>query len=226
VSSPSPIGTVPVVAELAADEVVDAIDRRHERRARHREIAAVDPVRPLAVIDTLDGFGNKSVDVEIALAMAMGPQVQRHVVDVRREVGAMIEIEPAQEVLIGLTRTRVLGGDQPRNDLEQLGDPQQRTHGQIRPADRAFARGIGNPDQPLASGEHHHFFQRLIGGPDVRSEHNRTCAGDQRRAYSSSHLQETSLPVNDARDERLHAVGREVSGRGPLRASTLRLTGR
>ena len=43
----------------------------------------------------------------------------------RRKIGAVIQIEGAQEVLIGFALARMLGDDQPGNIFEQRGGPQQ-----------------------------------------------------------------------------------------------------
>ena len=59
-------------------------------------------------------------------AHAQGAQVQRHVVDQRREVGAMVQVEAAQEILIGLAAARMLDGNHSRHRLEQLRHAQQR----------------------------------------------------------------------------------------------------
>ena len=53
--------------------------------------------------------------------MAMGAHVDRHVVDGDREVGAVVEIVAAQEVLVGFALAAVLGDDQARRRFEQFG---------------------------------------------------------------------------------------------------------
>jgi hypothetical protein len=49
----------------------------------------------------LDQLGNEEADVGVALAVAVGSHVDRHAVDPDGEIGAVVEIEAAQEVLVG-----------------------------------------------------------------------------------------------------------------------------
>src|SRR5690606_32019439 len=74
---------------------VPAVDRLDVRGARHREVADAGPVRAFPVLDAVDRLRHQTVDVEIALAVAVAAEVPRHAVDVRREVGAVVEVEPA-----------------------------------------------------------------------------------------------------------------------------------
>ena len=67
----------------------------------------------------------------------MAAQVQRHVIHKGREVGAVVQIEPAHEVLIGLTAARVLRDDQTRNRLQDLARTKERTLPQLHRARHA-----------------------------------------------------------------------------------------
>ena len=55
--------------------------------------------------------------------MAVARQVQRRAVQRSGQVRAVVQIEAAQEVLIGLARPGVLGGGQARHGLYQLAGP-------------------------------------------------------------------------------------------------------
>ena len=59
--------------------------------------------------------------------MAVAGQVHRHARDGRAEVGAVIEVEATQEVLVGLAVTGMLRDDQAGHDLQQLAGAQART---------------------------------------------------------------------------------------------------
>jgi hypothetical protein len=52
--------------------------------------------------------------------------VDRHAVDPGREVGAVVEVEAAQVVLVGLAVAAVLRDDDAGNEFEHLGGPQRR----------------------------------------------------------------------------------------------------
>ncbi len=56
--------------------------------------------------------------------MAVRTQIPGGPVDDRREVRAMIEIEPPQEVLVGLTAAGMLNRHHAGHGFEQLGDTQ------------------------------------------------------------------------------------------------------
>ena len=69
--------------------------------------------------------------------MAVRRHVERDTVEERREVGAVVQIEPAHEVLIGLTAARVLRDDQTRNRLQDLARTKERTLPQLHRARHA-----------------------------------------------------------------------------------------
>jgi hypothetical protein len=52
--------------------------------------------------------------------MRMGAHVDRHVIERDVDIGAVIEIEATQEILVGLALSTVLRGDQSRHDLEHF----------------------------------------------------------------------------------------------------------
>src|SRR5690606_30931950 len=78
-------------------------------------------------------------------------EVQRHVVEVDGVVGAVVEIEAAQEVLVGLAAARVLGGDEAGRRFEQLAGAKQRADLYVGAGNAAFARGDSFADAPLAA---------------------------------------------------------------------------
>ena len=152
-----------VLSGLEVDErSVEPVDRRDERRAGHREVAEVGAVRALAVVDSFDDLRDHAVDVEIALAVAVRAQVPRHAVHVRREVRAVVQVEAAQEVLVGFAAARVLHRNQSGYRLEQLGNAQHRPHRQIRTAHGALARGVRRAEQLHAAPEDDDLLE-LIG---------------------------------------------------------------
>ena len=112
-----------------------------------REVAELGIVGALAVHDAVRELRNDEVEVHVALPVGMGGHVDRHALDARREVGAVVEVEAAQEVLVRLAVPGVLGDDQAGHHLEQLADPQQRPRRQLLAEHRALARRAGLPGQ-------------------------------------------------------------------------------
>ena len=69
----------------------------------------------------------------------MGRHVDGHAVDADREIRAVIEVEAAQEILVGFTLAGMLGDDQARHDFQRFADAQERdgVHLLAREADGA-----------------------------------------------------------------------------------------
>ena len=117
-------------------QLVDIVDADS---ARGSEIALIGEVRSLADIDRLHQFRNQKVDIGIALAVAMGRHVDRHAVDGDGEIGAVVEIEAAQKILVGFALAGMLGHDQARHDFQQLADPRRRPRVEFLAADADLA---------------------------------------------------------------------------------------
>lgn len=107
---------------------------------RGGEVALLGMVDALAVHGRLHEFGNDEVEVEIALPMAVGTHVDGHAVQVDGEIGAVVEIESAQEILVGLPGARVLGGDHAGDGLDQFADAQERRQVVVRIPNHALGR--------------------------------------------------------------------------------------
>ena len=140
---PSPISVEVTPKPLPIAEAADR-DRRHRldaveqidvHRADRGEIAFVGEVRSLADIDRADQFGDQEIQVGIALPVRMGAHVDRHFVDRDGEIGAVVEIEAAQEILVGLAVAAVLGDDQAGNDFKRFRGPGKRPRVDFRAAD-------------------------------------------------------------------------------------------
>ena len=135
---------------------LDVCDRSLERvgvvdvrRPGGRKVALIRIVRTLGKLDAGHELGNHEIEVRVALAMCVGRHVHRHPRNRRREVGAVIEVEAAQEILIGLPFAAVLGDDQTRYRLEHLAVAHQRPFVNLPGRNRALTRGLRDPDQVL-----------------------------------------------------------------------------
>ena len=58
------------------------------------------------------------IEIGIPLTVRVGAHVDRHLVERDVDIGAVIEVEAAQEILVGFTLPTVLGRDQPGHELE------------------------------------------------------------------------------------------------------------
>jgi hypothetical protein len=61
-----------------------------------------------------------TIEVSIALPMGMRAHVDRHVVDIDRHIGAVVEIVTTQEVLVGFALAAVLRDDQSGRRLKDF----------------------------------------------------------------------------------------------------------
>src|SRR5579872_2979670 len=109
-------------------------------------------------MDVFDQLGYEEIEVRIALSVAMARQIDRHPVDMDCEIGAVIEIEPAQEILIGLAAAAMLGHDYARNHLEDFGRSEERAILQLVFLHGALACGVGLSGKTLLVRSHYDAF--------------------------------------------------------------------
>ncbi len=146
-----------------------------------------------AIIDAFDEFGNDEIDVGIALAVAVAAHVGGHTINEGGEIGAVIEIETAQEILVCLTLTRMLGSDQTGNGLEHLASAQNRPEVEIAIAHDARRPGVGDADKVdgAAIDDDFRVFFRDVFGPRQRRDDHRCAkegdAADHDRGKKSLH---------------------------------------
>ena len=98
---------------------VDGVDGNGTRGG---EVALVGEVRPFADVHRLHQLRNQEIDIGIALPVAVGRHVDRHAVDADGQIGAVVEIEAAQKILVGFALAGMLGHDQPRHHLQRFAD--------------------------------------------------------------------------------------------------------
>ena len=132
------------------------------------EIAHIRIVRALLVIHTLHQFRNDRVHVRIPFAMRVRRQVERHVVEKHREVRAMIQVEAAQKILVGLPPAGVLRDDDAGNGFENFAAAQNGAVGQLRRARGALGGRIRDAQQAVLAASDHHVRQPC----DVRAARN------------------------------------------------------
>jgi hypothetical protein len=100
----------------------------------------------------------------------------------------VIEVEPAQVVLVGLPLAAVLTDDESGNRFQHLAGPHQRPRFDLSGRDDTLARGVGRADEPLAG--------RIDFGEIP--EGSRPCDGDVgRQQQRQHHVNRTSLVDDD-----------------------------
>lgn len=108
-------------AALGAHEVLlELVERLDAQRAGGGEVAEVGEVGALVELQAVDGLRNQKVDVGVSLPVAVRGHVDGHVVDEQREVGAVIGVEAADQVLHGLAAALMLVHHQAGNVVQNL----------------------------------------------------------------------------------------------------------
>ena len=113
--------------------------------------------------------------------MPVAAHVDRCAIDMASQIGAMIQVEAAQEELVSLARAAVLGGDQPGHRFGQFADPRPGPVLEVAIAHRSFARGVRDsglpdgtaPDDQLVA------FTRFLGrgghGHEAENSNQQAC---------------------------------------------------
>jgi hypothetical protein len=99
----------------------------------------------------------------------------RHAQDGRRKIGAVVEIEAAQVVLVRLALATVLADDEARHGLEQLSGSHQRARGYLSRRHDTLTRGFRGSDESLARRIHLREVPEppRAGHGDIGREHER-----------------------------------------------------
>ncbi len=112
------------VAEAAAGRqdhaLLQPVGVGKPEQAGRGEVAFLGPVGALLYRHLLDQLGDQEVDVGIALTVAVGAHVDRHAVEPDGEVGAVVEVHAAQEILVGLAFAAMLRHGQAGSGLQQI----------------------------------------------------------------------------------------------------------
>ena len=91
--------------------------------------------------------------------MGVADHIDRHAHQLRREVAAVVEIEAAQKILVGLAVAGVLGDDHAGHRFEDFSRAQQGAAGQLFGGDGAFASRIGDAVQVMGTAADGDFLQ-------------------------------------------------------------------
>jgi hypothetical protein len=86
--------------------------------------------------------------------MGMADHIDRNPIQADGEIGAVIEIEAAQEILVGLTAARMLGDDDTGNILNNLARRRGRSAMSAAPIDPSFdddAIPVQSPPRPVTT---------------------------------------------------------------------------
>ena len=118
----------------------EAVEEREVRRSGCAEVTLLGVVRALAVVDALDELGDHEVEVGVALTVTVARHVHRDTLHREAEVGPVIEVEPTDEVLVGLPAAAVLCRHHARYGLEKIAGALDGSHRQVSLSGDALRR--------------------------------------------------------------------------------------
>ena len=123
------------------DVLRHGVERDEVDGAGGREVAELDEVRPLEDVDLLERLRDQEVQIGVALAVRVRAEVHGQPVDEERDVGAVVGVEAAQEVLLGLAAALVLADDEPGHEAQDVGGPALRPQLEVAPRDEELGGG-------------------------------------------------------------------------------------
>ncbi len=153
--------------DAAGDLIGQLIQQLDVCRAHRSEIADGGVIGPLGVVDAAHDLRDQEVLVRIALTVGVGRAVHRHAVDEAREIGAVVEVETPDQVLVGLALARVDGDHQTRDGLVELADAGDGPELHLLLGDRALACGFRPAEEIQPGGGDHDFLDGVGAGLGV-----------------------------------------------------------
>ena len=99
-----------------------------------------DPHAASATSNVRRATGPITRDAREALTVSMAAEVDGEPIDEERDVGAVVGIEPAQEILLGLAATLMLADHEPGNEAQDVGRPALRAKLEVAPGDEDLGR--------------------------------------------------------------------------------------
>ena len=138
----------------ARKRTIELTEQMELRTAGAAEVADLGVIDAELVVDVVDEFWNEKIQIGIALPVPVGRKVERHALETRLKIGAVIEVEAANEILVRLPFARVLGDDHPGHRLEQLALARDRAEAQICRADASLGRA-GRDAAQVVDPPHH-----------------------------------------------------------------------
>ncbi len=122
------------------------------------EVADGGEVGPLGVVDAVDDLRHQEREVGVALPVGVGRTIDRHVVDEVGEIGSVVEVEAADQVLIGFAFAGMDRDDEAGDAFEQLARPHYRPQRDFLFRDVALASGGSGAEQVCARGSDNNLF--------------------------------------------------------------------
>ena len=119
----------------------DEVSREERDGAGGVEVAVLRKVRTFQDVDGLHGLGDEKVQVRVALAVSVASQIDRQAVDEDREVGTVIGVEPADQILLGLASPLVLIDDEARHETKDVGRTPLWAHLEVSAGNDLLGRG-------------------------------------------------------------------------------------
>ena len=101
-------------------------------RARTGKVAVLGVIDPFLVSDRANQLRNRKSRVCPPLSMCVTDKIDRHTVDLRKKVRAVVQVKTAEIVLIRFPFAAVLGNDEPGYCFQNLSGTQNGPRFQLR----------------------------------------------------------------------------------------------
>ena len=130
------------------------LEKFHMGICSRAKVADIRVIRAFLEIHPLHKLRDDGVHVRVALAVRVRRQVKRHIVEENGDICAVVEIEAAKKILVGLAAAGVLRDDETGNRLQNFSRTKNRTILDFRCAHRSLGAGFGNSDKVILPALH------------------------------------------------------------------------
>jgi len=130
------------------------LEKFHARRCSRAKVANIRVIGTFLEIHTLHKLRNDGVHIRVTLAVRVRRQVKRHIVEEDGDICAVVEIEAAKIILVGLAAAGVLRDDETRNRLQDFSRAKNRAIFDFRFAHRSLSAGFSNSDKVVLPALH------------------------------------------------------------------------
>jgi len=130
------------------------LEEHHVGRCSRAVVADIGIIRTFLEIHPLHQFRDHGVHVRVPLTVRVRGEIQRHTVEGEGDIRAVIEIETAKKILVGLAAAGVLRDDETGNRLQNFSRTENRTIFDFFCAHRSLSGGVGNSDKAVLPALH------------------------------------------------------------------------
>jgi len=130
------------------------------RGARAPKVPDVRVIDAEFVVDVVDKLGDEEIQIRVSLAMTVCWQIDWHSLEACLKVGAVVEVEAADEVLVCLALAGVLRHDESGDDLQQLAIAHDSSQSKVGDSHATFRGRVRDAAEVVDSSRHFYCVER------------------------------------------------------------------